>query len=101
LHEKTCLERALCEFDFELFGGSWVQPDLVQQVENDLISIMAGGTARDVDILSSFSRLGCLVYISEEFLEVSFDDEFLCSPFLFSFLFCSFFRISQMVSSDP
>lgn len=30
---------------------SGVQPDLVQQVENDLQSIMAGGTARDVDIL--------------------------------------------------
>jgi hypothetical protein len=28
-----------------------LQPELVQQVENDLQSIMAGGTARDVDIL--------------------------------------------------
>ncbi len=28
-----------------------MQPELVQQVENDLQSIMAGGTARDVDIL--------------------------------------------------
>jgi len=28
-----------------------LNPDLVQQVENDLQSIMAGGTARDVDIL--------------------------------------------------
>ena len=31
-----------------------LQPDLVQQVENDLQSIMAGGTARDVDILLLF-----------------------------------------------
>jgi transcription initiation factor TFIID subunit 7 len=28
-----------------------LNPELVQQVENDLQSIMAGGTARDVDIL--------------------------------------------------
>jgi len=35
----------------------WIQPDLVQQVENDLQSIMAGGTARDVDIL--FIRPSC------------------------------------------
>ncbi|KAG0613016.1 hypothetical protein M758_6G069900 [Ceratodon purpureus] len=27
-----------------------LNPDLVQQVENDLQSIMAGGTARDVDV---------------------------------------------------
>jgi hypothetical protein len=38
-----------------------VQPELVQQVENDLISIMAGGTAKDVDILS---RLLCMCFNS-------------------------------------
>lgn len=39
-----------------------VQPDLVEQVENDLQNIMAGGSARDVDIL--LRSTSCLVFKS-------------------------------------
>lgn len=36
-----------------------LQPELVQRVERDLLNIMAGGTAENIDILISF--LHCLL----------------------------------------